>query len=487
MTAEHALEVQTVFRGVVIGTKYVLPPSRHRSVRSRRHARRCTFAIGSSALADAPVAPAFLRHLADDPRGVVHPLIEPASLDGADAPYAITLAPGMSGAIYDGTRTHALRTEPDGVTPGPSVALARHAHARLDCGAVTFLVAPAERAAAVPAAPFSWRGAENRYHLGTALGVALLLLMLMATPSDPRALAFDVFSTEHGMVKFEIKPPVMLLPDPPPGKSAQADAGRSGQAAKGPPGAAGSETARERNHRLAVKGNSQETRLAQSPQPIDARNAGVLGILERSSAARSIFARTSALGSDNEDVLGALVAGPIGLAYGRGGIGVVGTGGGGAGTGEGTIGIGIIGLPSGGPGVGPGGIGWRSGPAVGMLRPRHPVTPEVIIGHEQVRGNLDREIIRRIIRRHINEVRFCYEKELAAHRDLGGRMVVQFNIAPTGQVLSSVLQSSTLGNVRVESCTVQAVHRWDFPKPNGGGMTMVSYPFVFAPAGGGGD
>src|SRR4051794_26244601 len=129
MTAEHALEVQTVFRGVVIGTKYVLPPSRHHSVRSRRHARRCTFAIGSSAQADAPVAPAFLRHLAEDQRGVTHPLITAAGLDGdgvrhaagddPDAPYAITLAPGMSGAIYDGTRTRALRTEPDGVTPGP--------------------------------------------------------------------------------------------------------------------------------------------------------------------------------------------------------------------------------------------------------------------------------------------------------------------------------------------------------------------------------
>ena len=53
----------------------------------------------------------------------------------------------------------------------------------------------------------------------------------------------------------------------------------------------------------------------------------------------------------------------------------------------------------------------------------------------QVRGNLDREIIRRIIRRHINEVRFCYEQQLAAHRELAGRMVVQFNIAPSGQVL----------------------------------------------------
>jgi TonB family protein len=388
----------------------------------------------------------------------------------------------MSGAIYDGTRTRALRTEADGVTPGPRVALARHAHARLDCGAVTFLVAPAEPAAAVPAAPFPWRAIENRYHLGTALGVAMLLLLLMMTPADPHALAFDVFSTEHGMVKFEIKPPVVpVLPEIVPGTGQTQPA--SGQAAKGPSGAAGSEAARERNRRLAIKGSSQEMRVAQAPQPIDARNAGVLGILQRSEVARSIFERTSALGPDAEDVLGNLIAAPIGLAYGPGGLGGLGTGRGGVGTGEGTIGIAVLG--GGGPGIGPGGIGWRAARVAGTLGTRHPTIPNIIIAEGHVRGNLDREIIRRIIRRHINEVRFCYEQQLAMHHDLAGRMVVQFNIAPTGQVLSSVLQSSTLGNVRVEACALQAVRRWEFPKPEGGGLVNVSYPFVFAPAGGG--
>jgi len=488
MAAEHALEVQTVFRGVVIGTKYVLSPSRHHSVRSHRHARRCTFAIGSSAQADAPVAPAFLRHLAAEQRGVSHPLIEPALLDGADtdAPYEITLAPGMTGAIYDGTRTRALQTEPDGVTPGPRVALARHAHARLDCGAVTFLVAPAEPVAAVPATPFSWRAVENRYHLGTALGMALLLMLLMATPADPRALALDVFSTEHGLVSFRIMPPVVpVVPELAPAGPGS-DAGRSGQAAKGPAGAAGSETARERNRRLASKGNAPpaEARLSGSKTPVDARHAGILTLLGSSEAAREIFAEGKALGADADDILGTLVAGPIGPAFGHGGLEGVGTGSGGGGTGEGTLGLtphlGTMGRAGGGDGD-----GLHYGRGVGHLRQRAAHPPEIIPGQLSVHGSLDREIIRRTIRRHINEVRFCYEQELATHRELGGRMVVQFNIAGNGQVLSSVLKNSTLGNVRVESCTLKAVRRWEFPKPEGGCLVNVSYPFVFAPAGGG--
>ena len=52
MTDAHALEVQTLFRGVVIGTKHV--------TRTRRGRRRPLFVIGSSARADAPVPAQYL-------------------------------------------------------------------------------------------------------------------------------------------------------------------------------------------------------------------------------------------------------------------------------------------------------------------------------------------------------------------------------------------------------------------------------------------
>ena len=96
-----------------------------------------------------------------------------------------------------------------------------------------------------------------------------------------------------------------------------------------------------------------------------------------------------------------------------------------------------------------------------------------------MRGSLDKEIIRRIVRRNINQVRYCYTQGLATRPSLEGRAVVQFTIAPTGQVLASVLQSSTLNAVAVESCVVNAVKRWEFPKPDGGGLVIVSYPFQF--------
>ena len=79
-------------------------------------------------------------------------------------------------------------------------------------------------------------------------------------------------------------------------------------------------------------------------------------------------------------------------------------------------------------------------------------------------------------------MKYCYEQELTRRPDLGGRITVQFTIAASGQVMATQLLNSTVGNERVESCTVQAVRRWEFPKPLGGGIATVSYPFVLTPA-----
>ena len=124
----------------------------------------------------------------------------------------------------------------------------------------------------------------------------------------------------------------------------------------------------------------------------------------------------------------------------------------GGGTAEGTIGLGNLGTIGAADGKGEGnGSGYGRG--VGGLGGRRASAPDVIPGQATVRGSLDKEIIRRIVRRHINEVKYCYEQELTKRPDLGGRITVQFTIAASGQVIASVLQSSTMGNARVESCT----------------------------------
>jgi TonB family protein len=106
---------------------------------------------------------------------------------------------------------------------------------------------------------------------------------------------------------------------------------------------------------------------------------------------------------------------------------------------------------------------------------------EVIPGQALVTGRMDREIVRRVIRRHRDEVKWCYEQQLSKHPELAGRVEVRFTVGPRGAVLSSALATSSLGNATVEACIVEAVRRWEFPAPVGGDSVEVSYPFVFMP------
>lgn len=93
---------------------------------------------------------------------------------------------------------------------------------------------------------------------------------------------------------------------------------------------------------------------------------------------------------------------------------------------------------------------------------------------------LSKEFIQRVIQRHINEVRFCYEQELNARPDLAGRVVVKIVISPAGKVSSSILMSSTLGNERAETCILGATRRWTFLDSRDG--AIMEYPFLLEPS-----
>lgn len=103
-------------------------------------------------------------------------------------------------------------------------------------------------------------------------------------------------------------------------------------------------------------------------------------------------------------------------------------------------------------------------------------------GKAMVKGSLSKEIIQRVVRKHVKEVQYCYEKELAKKPDLAGRVSVQFVISPTGNVQTAKVASSTMNDSTVEECVVKAVKKWAFPAPEGGGVVIVTYPFSFKSA-----
>jgi hypothetical protein len=111
-----------------------------------------------------------------------------------------------------------------------------------------------------------------------------------------------------------------------------------------------------------------------------------------------------------------------------------------------------------------------------LLRRSH---PQVITGRAEVRGTLDREIIRRVVRQHVNEIKYCYQLALQQTPNLYGRVLVHFVIDSGGRVLSALTVQSSLGEEQqVERCISNAFGRWRFPKPKDGGVVIVSYPLV---------
>ncbi|MEZ4454785.1 MAG: AgmX/PglI C-terminal domain-containing protein [Nannocystaceae bacterium] len=98
-----------------------------------------------------------------------------------------------------------------------------------------------------------------------------------------------------------------------------------------------------------------------------------------------------------------------------------------------------------------------------------------------VQGQLDPDLIRRIVRAHINEIRYCYNEGLADDPELAGRVAIAFTIGTSGDVTAVSTAESTLADASVPHCMQAAVARWKFPKPDGDAPVQVTYPFVLEP------
>ena len=98
-------------------------------------------------------------------------------------------------------------------------------------------------------------------------------------------------------------------------------------------------------------------------------------------------------------------------------------------------------------------------------------------------GSLTKEEIQRVVDRFMVQIKYCYEREFQKTPDLAGKILANWVIAAEGNVDSAVVKQNTMGNSMVEKCVLRVINRMLFPKPRGGGIVKVNYPFVFSSAG----
>ncbi len=110
--------------------------------------------------------------------------------------------------------------------------------------------------------------------------------------------------------------------------------------------------------------------------------------------------------------------------------------------------------------------------------PGAPKTPGSL--EATVEGDLDRDLIRRVVRAHIGDVRDCYNAGLVKNAELAGKISVRFTITAEGKATAASVAESSLADAAVERCISGAVGGWIFPRP-GEGEVAVVYPFELSP------
>ncbi len=94
-------------------------------------------------------------------------------------------------------------------------------------------------------------------------------------------------------------------------------------------------------------------------------------------------------------------------------------------------------------------------------------------------GNCSKADVQKVIMKRINQIRYCYEKELVKTPELSGKIDVYFVISKTGRVSEAKIAKTTMKNKKVDKCIVRMIKRWKFKAPKNKGVCKITYPFIF--------
>lgn len=405
------------------------------------------------------------------------PLVSPQGND-----FAFHFGHGMEGEmVVNGQSTSLAELAQQGrttISPIP-----HNAKIRVRAGKTTFLVSSVARPRRHVMPLFA--ALESRvlvYFAGSLIAHMGFWLLLQQIPIEDSSANIDLASLEDTSMKSSSN----NQDDPPPPEEedkpddGEEESGGTGTAMALDEGKMGKKDSDRAEGQYKMQKTQEDPQLARQQAIEQARNAGILGstaLVQGGAFASLTGTGDVSSGFDDSNIYGGLLGNEAGEMNGGFGFGRSGFGPGGGGTGWGTIGTGRYGTIGHGSGTG---SGYGVGGGRGGMRGRTSAVPTVSIGQPNAQGDLDKAIIRRYIKRNIQKITYCYEKQLLAKPGLSGTVSTQFFITPNGNVASS---SGSGVDPEVANCVADVIHGIEFPKPKGGGGVQVNYPFTFRPAG----
>jgi hypothetical protein len=454
--------------GAVLGLGFVAT-----GLLRRRDQARTTLRVGEAAGVDVPLAGA-------------HDLTLVAA-DGAGGFRANLM--GLTGDVRTGGQTMSIESL---IAAGhTSVPVAIGTHMKASLGKTTFHVrgveTPARNAAPMPIVAdrqvLSFVAASAVAHLG-------LLAVLNAVPPQQDMAASDMKSSEDTSVMARLTAPEDPNPDPTDPDDSDKTGENGGMASTLvsmalEDGTLGKNEPNPTPAKLSVKNRYMNEELARKEAIETAASSGVLVLL--TSPVSVYHGGDIASGFEDIDITGGIVdGGGTGAPAGSFGWGIKGQGLG-------------CGTPDGknceGDHVGPyATIGWQGRDYAGPFS-KHPGQPgrpgdrvakvptvkmTQPIACSQDNPCLDKEIIRRYVKRNIEKITYCYEKELLAQPGLEGTVTVNFTLNGNGRVIES---NANGVDPTVSSCIAQVVSNIHFPKVGEDGIYPIKYPFQLRPTG----
>lgn len=371
-----------------------------------------------------------------------------------------------------------------------SVPLAVGTHVKATLGRTTFHVRGVEAPArAVAPTPFvadrqvlTFLAASAVVHLG-------VLAFLNTVPPSQDSVSGDLNPNEDVSVLVR----TTSAEDDAPAPTEQGDSGENGEngatsevaATSMELGTLGTDQPNPTPAKLRVMDRGVDAQLARQQAIEAATSAGVLASLNSPIA---VFEGGSiASGFDDIDITGGIIdGGGTGAPMGSFGWGIKGQGLG-CGTPDGKncqgthagpyATIGWTGTDYGGP------FGKRPGQP-GRPGDRVAKAPKVVLSQPVActadAPCLDKEIIRRYVKRNIEKITYCYEKELLGNPGLEGTVTVNFTLNGNGRVIDS---NASGVDPTVSSCIASVVSNIKFPKVGDNGIYPIKYPFALRPAG----
>jgi hypothetical protein len=414
--------------------------------------------------------------------GAHFPVPEFPILRYAGGEYRFAFARGMTGVVEEGgkrTTLAALVRErkaaaDDKVDGAFTVSVPKVGAVRAEIGSRLAVEARPRKRMEVKGGPF-WERINYQF-----LNLFLVLFFLQGAfvvatenfPYDTDVVADDLFKNPARMAKFIVKPAEQQKMDLPKADKKE-DTGEAAEKHKGEEGQMGKKDAPKTDARSAPKAidpNAKEV----------VKRSGLLGAMGRGGGGglSTIFGQ-GGLGGDLKGAVGNMYGPVVGDSYGLGGLGIRGSGSGGGGSGE-TIGIGGVGTKGRGGGLG----GYGSG--AGGLGRKGERDVNITTGQSQIMGSIDKELVRKVIQEHAAQIRYCYEQQLALNPKLSGKVSVKWTINADGSATAAIIDAgaTTLNDAKVHECMKARIMSWEFPKPKGGGMAIITYPWILRSSGG---